>query len=66
MTADIITLRPVRDTVAEVLDEVRDDAPDVLVAFSMKGSNYLVTVSNCDNVTLLIGALERMKAHLLS
>jgi hypothetical protein len=62
---NVIPLRKIRDTVVEILDEVREDAPEVLIAFTLKNNEHLTITSNCDNVTLLIGALERMKFYLL-
>jgi len=54
-----------RDTIGEVLEEVRDDSPEMIVAFTMKNGRLMVRTSNVPSVTMLVGALELAKFDLL-
>ena len=54
-----------RDTVAETLQEISEEDPEQLVAFTMKKELFYVHASNIEGVTFVIGALERIKYELL-
>ena len=62
---NVIPILRHRDTVAETIEEVAADKPDMVLVFSMKDGKYIVTSSNLNDVTVLIGALERTKHYLL-
>lgn len=42
---NVIPITRQRNTVAEAIDEIRSDAPDLLIAFTMKDGKFLITSS---------------------
>lgn len=54
-----------RDTVAEVLESIEKYEPEMVIAFVKKGDEFRIERSNVQNVTTIIGALERMKLDLI-
>lgn len=56
-----------RDTVAEVIEEAADFNPSEIIVFCKTSDGLWDTfLSNIDNVTLAVGAIERIKQELLT
>lgn len=64
MTDNIVPFHQKARDVKALSEWLLADEPDSVMLFTMKDGKYLITTTELDDLTKLIGVLERMKYYL--